>query len=206
MNYELRSNCKHNSKCWVILLSTYLTKHFPSNPILLPFFFKMVGKNHLHHPRTPRNVIKHVIFSISVGSKKWTLFPKSITVCNDTRKKRRRKFHAFNKKNSFILLRYAHSLLYFTKLLCSLFMIIYYLSLYLFVSHFSSLLYANLFFCIFVHFFSLSFSFSLGVFLCQYYASTHLKVLFNFLFFIYSFSFSLNFYWVFFRGVREEIL
>jgi len=31
---------------------------------------------------------------------------------------RRRKFHAFNKKKSFILLRHAHFLLYFTQLLC----------------------------------------------------------------------------------------
>jgi len=32
--------------------------------------------------------------------------------------RRRRKFHAFNKKNSSILLRYAHSLLHFTQLFC----------------------------------------------------------------------------------------
>ena len=34
------------------------------------------------------------------------------------RRRRKKKFHAFNKKNSFILLRYAHSLIHFTQLLC----------------------------------------------------------------------------------------
>ena len=61
-------------------------------------------------------------------------------------RRRRRKIHGFNKKNSFTLLRYAHSLLHFTQLLWYTFYVICYLSLYFFVSHFSYLFSVNLFF------------------------------------------------------------
>ena len=131
------------------------------------------------------------------------------------RRRRRRKFHAFNKKITISFFLDMH-FLFFTlpNFFVTLFMIIYYLSLYLFVSHLSSLFSTNLFFslqslffCIFVHFFPLSTSFSLGVFSCQYYVSTHLNILCNFLFLIYSLSFSLKFYRVFFTkrvGERKQ--
>jgi len=134
---------------WIIYLFTYSTKRFSSNSILLHFFFNG-WENHLHHPRT------------SLHNK-------------NMQKKRRRKFHAFNKKHSFILLRYAHYLLHFTQLFCYtfydyiLFIIIFIrLSfLFSFLSKFVLLFFANLFFHIFVHFFNLSFSFFLCVFSYQ---------------------------------------
>ena len=106
--------------------------------------------------------------------------------------KRRRKYQAFNKTNSFILLRYAHSLLHYATSLLHFFW------LYIIYHYIYSPLISHLFFSVNLYFFSsqilylvslwtflLSFSFSLGVFSCTYYASTHLNILCNFLFLIY---------------------
>jgi len=155
----------------------------------------MAIKNHLRHPRISlRNAIKHVTFSIQVGLKKWTIFSKIVIVCNDA-ERRRRKLHAFNKKNSFILLSMHILFFILPNFFVTLFMITCYLSLYLFLSHFSylfstNLLFSlqNLFFRIFVHFFPLSSSFSLGVFSCKYYASTHLFYFLEFKIINYSFK------------------
>ena len=96
-------------------------------------------------------------------------------------RRRRRKLHAFNKKNSFNLLRYAHYLLHFTKLLCYTFYVICYLSLYFCLSFLLFFLCKFIvFFTKFVlsfvraHFFPLFFVLPRCVFSCQYYASTHL--------------------------------
>ena len=126
----------------------------PNIFLQISFFisFIMVEKNHLHHPKT--------------------------SLHNKIQKKKK-KFHAFNKKNSFILLRYAHSFLHFTQLLCYncydyiLFIIIFiHLSFFLsFLCKFVLLFFANLFFRIFVHFSFLIFILPLCVFvsiLCEY--------------------------------------
>ena len=122
---------------WIIHFFTYSTKHFPLNPILFHFFFNGWEKS-----LTPSKN-----FSLQ---QEWC------------RKKKEESFMLSTKKTfSFFL---GMHILFFTlsNFFVTLFMIIYYLSLYLFVSHVSSfflckfvlLFFANLFFHIFVHFFS----------------------------------------------------
>ena len=130
--------------------------------------------------------------------------------------KRRRKFHAFNKNNSFILLRYAYSLLHFTQLLCCTFYdyILYIIYHYIYLSLISLLISLQICYSFLWKFvllylyalFFLYFSFSLGVFSCQYYAGTHMSILCNFFVFLSILFHSLWTFteFFFFRGSERE--
>jgi len=120
-----------------------------------------------------------------------------------TRNKKKKKSFMLSTKRTLSFFLGMH-ILFFTlpNFFVTIVMIIYYLSLYLFIYHFFFLFSANLFFfslqiCFFVYLctFLFSFSFSLCAFSCQYYASIHLNILCNFLFL----SILFHFYWVFFQ-------
>jgi len=164
---------------WVISLFTYSTKHFPSNSILLHFFFN--------------------------GWEKLLTSSKNFSPQQKWWKRRRIKFHVFNKKNFFILLRYAHSLLHFTQLLCYTFYdYILFVIIFIHLSFLISFLYKFIL-LFFADFFFSSLFHSPGMFSCQYYASTDLNILCNFFVFdLLSFILFEPLLTFFFRGSRER--
>ena len=148
MNYGVIVNIIQNILSYSSF--TYSTKHSPSNLILLPFFFNGWEKQ----LTSSKN-------QLTLDLKKWTIFPKSVIVCNDAGKKKKKKVSCFSTKrtlsfflgmhilfftlpNFFVTFCYDY-ILFIIIFICLSFLISF---LYKFVIFFT-----NLFFRIIVHFF-----------------------------------------------------